>query len=186
MQVKGTAFISRRDETIKKFGQDAWDKFIEDVSKKIPFFSNSILTTTLIPLSDFLKLQDEFLKTFHNGNEKAFWEMGEASAQFSLTEGPYKPYLSSGNINEFITSKLPLVFKAYYVDCGKFEATIEGNKCTLKGVEIPVPHIYFEYTVVGYFKRATELIGAKLSQLKKVKSIVEGDQTTFIYEATLG
>lgn len=186
MFVKGTAYTGRKDVLIKKFGQDAWDNFIEKEKAKMPFFSNSILTTTLIPLKDFLELQDDIVKTFFSGNEKIFWEMGEASAQYSLTEGPYKPYLSSGNVELFLTTKLPLVFKAYYVDCGQFEARMEGNKCYIKGIGLPIGHIYFEYTVVGYFKKAVELIGKKVLDLKPVKSITQGDKSYFEYVATIG
>ncbi|MGE5329537.1 MAG: hypothetical protein ACM3KR_08525 [Deltaproteobacteria bacterium] len=185
MQVKGIAFIARRDGLIKKYGQETWDKFIAKVAQKIPYFSGSILSTTLIPLDDFLKLQDEIVREFYNGNINVFWEMGAQSAQFSLTEGPYKPYLASGNVADFVSTKLPLVFKAYYIDCGRFEAKVEGNKCIIKGLDLPAAHLYFEYTVVGYFRRAVELVGAKVLQLNKIKSITSGDKT-FEYEAVLG
>ncbi|GAK51228.1 hypothetical protein U14_02471 [Candidatus Moduliflexus flocculans] len=64
MDVKGVAFIGRRRDVIDMVGELKWEKFMEGLIRKIPFFSSPILATTLILVKFYLTFHEELLKEF--------------------------------------------------------------------------------------------------------------------------
>jgi hypothetical protein len=53
----------------------------------------------------------------------------------------------------------PAIWKSYF-DAGRLEAKHEANAADIRILDVPVPHVYFEYTVLGYFRKGLALTGA--------------------------
>lgn len=183
MEVKGAAFVGRKDAIIKKFGEDAWTKFIKSVAEKEPFFANSVLSNTLIPAEKFLFFQDEVVKTFYNNDQKANWISGEQAAEYSLVNGPYKIYLQTKDLKMFVEERLPAVMKMYYTE-GQMEGKVNGKVVDVIITGVPIQHVYFEYTIMGYAKRAIELLGAKIVNTKVLKGAGMGTKDSH-YQFTI-
>lgn len=107
MEIKGTAFEARMDMIIKIFGEEKWRLFIVRLSEQEPFWEQQIFASTLIPDHIFLVFQDELVKEFFGGDPQTFWEFGVKSAEWSLTEGPYKVFLETKDMVTFVGSVLP-------------------------------------------------------------------------------
>lgn len=180
MKIKGTAFITRKKFIINNFGERKWNSFIAKVREKEPYFNNTILTINHIPAEKFLFFQEQFVKEFYNNNENVYWTLGEESANWALTEGPYAPYLNSRDLNHFVVNKLPLIWKSYFTE-GELKGKIKGDKVIIKIKGITVKHIYFEKLIMGYVKRSLELFLNKNVTYKKIKGIFDKGKEV-IYE----
>ena len=159
--IKGTAFLSKQRQVIADFGEKRWGRFVEELAAKEPFFGQPILASTLIPWRPFLFFQDEMLAEFFSGDEKAYWIIGARSAEWALLEGPYKHFLVGREMSAYVDA-IPRMSRGYFT-FGDYAADLVGNvvRCAAKG--LPVWHAYFEFMVMGFHKRAFELLGARVA-----------------------
>lgn len=175
MHIKGTAFVAREQEMIKQVGKPRWDEFVKQVAQKEPYFKNRVVTTTLVPLKPFLMFQDELVKTFFKGDPKAYWRLGEASAEWTLTAGPYQLFLRNRDFNSFIHQVPSRLWESFY-DGGQVEVVLSDNLVNLQILGLPFWHIHFEYVIMGYVKKALELFGLKNVEAHPLKGVSQGDQ----------
>lgn len=154
MKVKGTSFLARKRMITERFGEAAWTAFVERLARTEPVFAQPIVATTLIPVEPYAKMQDLMLATFYNNQSRAYWDMGVASAQWSLTVGPYKGYLGVGDLHGFVKS-FSNIWSAYYTE-GAVTATLD-DKIVHARLRTPFWHIAFELSSMGYFQQALEM-----------------------------
>jgi hypothetical protein len=176
MEVKGSFFAGRKALITHQFGEERWAQFIEALSEKEPIFRDPILVTTLVPVEAYLTFQDTLIREFFRGDEEAYWTIGEKSAEWALTEGPYKSHRSNApSIEKFILQSLPLLWSAYYTK-GRIEVELITNVVNLRIFALPVRHISFEYTVLGFVKKALQMLGLRAVTLKRLQGISAGDR----------
>jgi hypothetical protein len=181
MQIKGVAFLGRKDGIVKQFGADQWESFFKKVIENLPFFENNIIATTLIPVDDFLSFNDMVLAEFFRGDKQVYWELGEKSAQWALTEGPYQPILKEGSVETFITKGLPTLWDLYYTE-GGIITDIRDEIIEIKIVGIPYYHEYFEFLTMGFIAQGLKLLGAgEKLKIEKVESPTRG-HTDILYK----
>jgi hypothetical protein len=172
--VKGTAFLARKNQIFKTRGEDPWNRFIEGLAQRRPFFNRPILQTTNIPVDDFLDFQESMVAEFFRGEDRAYWEIGAAAAQWALTEGPYKQFIESRDVKSFALV-FPALWRNYFTvsDCDiKFEAG-PPQAVTVHARGLPRWHPYFEYLVMGYFKKSLEMLGARSVDVQALASGVK-------------
>ena len=172
MKIKGTAFITRKNFIISNFGENKWNKFIDKIREEEPYFNDTILTINLMPSEKFLFFQEEFVKEFYNNNDDIYWDLGNESAKWALSEGPYAPYLHSKDIEHFVKNKIPLIWKAYFTE-GKLTGKIKDNKVIIEIKGITVKHIYFERLIMGYVNKSLEMFLNKKIENRKIKGIFD-------------
>jgi hypothetical protein len=175
MEAKGVAFISRKKMIENQFGAEKWNNFIGKIALKKSYFKRNIMSTDLIPIEDFLYFTDEALKEFFNNDSKIYWMMGEKSAEYSLLEGPYKIFIKSKDIKSIVLNSFPMLWTTFYTK-GRLESSMNNNIVDLKLVDLPISHDYFELVIMGYAKKALELVGAKNISYQAIKSIKNGDK----------
>lgn len=176
MEVKGTFFAGRKAFITQQFGEPRWSQFIESLSEQEPLFRDPILVTTRVPVSAYLTFQEALLREFFDGDEEAYWTIGEKSAEWALTEGPYKSFRNNPqSVERFVMQSLPLLWSAYYTK-GRVEVELVTNVIQFRIYCLPVPHISFEYTVVGWVKKALQMIGLRAVTLKRIQGISCGDR----------
>lgn len=158
MFAKGMFFVGRRAMIIERFGEQAWEDFVRVLAAEDPTFARPILATTMVPVESYVRFQDRLVERFFGGDPKALWLIGEKSAEWSLTDGPYKHLKNNPkSLPEFVT-KLPLIWSAYFTE-GRLEAKmVDANTVEIELLELPVAHVSFENAVMGYGKRAIELV----------------------------
>jgi hypothetical protein len=179
MNMKGTAFLARKKMIIEKFGQPAWDAFLRGIAAEAPAFAAPVIASTTVPIEQFLVFQEALVNTFFKGNTRAYWDMGAASAQWSLTEGPYRAVLDRRDFKELVTT-LPGLWSNYY-DEGKLAATLEDGIVHVRFTEIPVWHVSFELMVMGYFQRAFELFSKRKVAVKRVSGGAPGVEVHYMF-----
>lgn len=178
MNVKGTAIVTAKVAISVAFGEERWNEFMKKLAAKDNFFSNMIMSVTLVPAEKHLFFLDEMLKEFFNDDKNQYLLFGRVAAKFALSPGgPYHSYLLTKDIKQFVEVGMPKLWSTYY-DGGKFTAKLENNIVHLKISDIPIKHIYFEYMVMGYFKQALKVFGKENIE-KRVKSIANGDNDIY-------
>lgn len=178
MNIKGTAYVSGKLSLIENFGQERWNSFLAGLAAKEDYYSNMIMTITLIPLEKFVVFLDEIIREFFNNDNTAYWLFGMTSAKFALSEsGPYHSYLLTRDIKQFVEAVMPELWETYF-DGGKLEAQLESNTIHIKITGLPMNHVYFEYLIMGYCQQALKVFGEK-AEVKKIKGFSSGDQDIY-------
>jgi hypothetical protein len=159
MKVKGTAFQARKDTVIKTFGEARWKAFFSQLAAREVFWNQHVFASTLIPDDVFLDFQDALVREFYAGDTQAIWVFGAESAEWSLTEGPYRHFLNTRDLSDFVTSVIPSLWRAYYTD-GRIEAKLVEKSAHVRVKGISTPHLHYELAVMGYIEKAIELIAS--------------------------
>jgi len=161
MNIKGTAFVTRKDTIIKAFGDARWNAFIAKLAEKDKYFSQTIMNITLIPLDKFIIFLDDVLKEFFNNDSNHYWKLGEKSADFALAPGgPYHSYLLTKDIKQLVEAGMPKIWSTYF-DGGTFSSKYENNVVHIMISNLPTKHIYFEFLIMGYVRQALAIFGKK-------------------------
>jgi hypothetical protein len=119
-----------------------------------------LVAGSLVPLSDFLALHDEIVKRFYQGNQRAYMQLGEDSASWALTHGPYKSFVAGRDVGAFVQA-FPRLWDTYFVDTqSSCRVEQQADVVEMQVFDLPQWHPYFEYFLVGYLKGALELLSS--------------------------
>ena len=178
MNVKGIVFITGKTAIITVFGEERWNSFMVKLAEKDNFFSKMIMSVTPIPVEKFILFLDEMCTEFFNNDRMTYLTFGKQAAQFALSpEGPYKSYLLTKDIKQYVEVVLPKLWSTYF-DEGTPTTLFENNVAHLKVTGLQIKHLYFEYLIMGFFQKALKMFGKK-SVAKKVRSISSGDNDIY-------
>lgn len=170
MKAKNTTMLARRQAIIDEFGIAAWDGFTRDMARRYPVLAEPLVATSALPIDTFLAINDELLKHFYKGNTKIYSDLGRASAEWALLEGPYKAYAQQG-LEAFVRA-IPRIWTTYYIETNSRLSAELDDKRTLhaKILDLGMWHPYFEYLVVGYIQRALEIVANRTVPTQAIKS----------------
>ncbi|MCA9592021.1 MAG: hypothetical protein KC776_01885 [Myxococcales bacterium] len=184
MRVKGTAYHARLNLLRSKWGEEKVAAFLKGFHERHPSFPRKVLATTWMPADEFLKLNDAIVDEVYDGDDESLWELGEASAAWTLKDGPYKNLLETRDTRRF--ANLAKVMYANFFDTGSARSDYQPERVDLwiEGIPDGLQHLYFEYSVVGYFRRGLELLGETVRS-ECVEGFSKGDPRVF-YKLHLG
>jgi hypothetical protein len=166
MLIKGTAVIGRKKALAKAFGEERLKAFLDGQD---PCFQN-VLPSTWFEIDKFLALQDAIVAHFFDGNEQTLFKYGEESANWALREGPYSTFAASKNVRRFAEEVIPLVWSAYY---SEGEARVQVKENYWIG-HLPRMHVHFELVVMGWMKKALEIVSKRPVIAKKIQGAEPG------------
>ena len=179
MDVKGSFFVGRKAFIVEQFGEERWARFIERMARIEPIFGEPIVVTTLVPGHAYLAFNQELIKEFWNGKDEAYWTIGEKSADWALTEGPYKNFRNNPHsVRKFVEQFFPRIYTAYFTE-GRLEALLSGNEAFIWLADLPIQHVSIEYAILGWAKRALELVGVKKVVMQRIRGISAGDRDIY-------
>jgi hypothetical protein len=136
------------------------------------------MSITLIPVEKLIIIFDEMCKEFFNNDYNQYLMFGKVGAKFALSsEGPYKSYMLTKDIKQFVEFVLPKIWSTYF-DGGITTARIENNIVHIKITGLQIKHLYFEKLLMGYFQQALKIFGKK-TVAKQVRSILSGDDDIY-------
>jgi hypothetical protein len=182
MNVKGTFYVITKTAMTAGFGEERWNSFMAGLAEKDKYFKNVIMSITLIPVEQLIILFDEMCKEFFNNDRMQYSMFGKVGAKYALSpEGPYKSYMLTKDIKQFVESVLPKLWSTYF-DGGITTARLENNVAHLKITGLQIKNIYFEHLVMGYFQQALKIFGKK-SVAKRVRSLASGDDDIYFQYA---
>jgi hypothetical protein len=182
MRIKGTALLARKRVIENAFGEGAWRTLVDDMRDAYPSLGQPLTAASLYPVQDFLAIHDEIIRRFYGGDDEAYFMLGEQSAEWALTEGPYKTFMKRKDIASFVES-FPSLWAAYFHGTASTgTATMIGGTIVLQAHNLPVWHPYFEYLIAGYMKKGLELLGAKVTSRRVEGGPNAGKGFTYEFE----
>jgi hypothetical protein len=97
------------------FGDERWNSFMTRLAEKDKYFKNVIMSITLIPVEKLIVIFDEMCKEFYNSDYSQYSMFGKVGARVALSpEGPYKSYLLSKDLKQFVDFVLPKLWSTYF------------------------------------------------------------------------
>jgi hypothetical protein len=172
MTVKGTAFLARMRTLADRVNNAGIDALIKELAKEHSVFAQPVLASTLIPVKAWIAFNDAAIERFYGGVLKTYWRFGEESAEFALS-GPYKNLVQNRDVEAYAQT-VSTAWKVYYSH-GRAEGVWKGDVFQYSIEELPVHHVYFEYTACGWVKRGLELIGVQVLRSRAVQAYSLGD-----------
>src|SRR5689334_14152607 len=76
MDVKGTAFLARKMMLLEEIGEERYAEFLSEVAQKEPFFNQTIVATTLIPIRIFVAFNEALIAKFYGGDQTTYVRFG--------------------------------------------------------------------------------------------------------------
>jgi hypothetical protein len=181
MHVKGVAFVSRRMEILKLFGEEKWEQFVETLKEKNPYFE-AIYPTSRIPLDYFLFFQDEILRIFFADDQQWYWELGKRSALWAFTQGPFKSTKEDKNLERFLSYGPKSIWSSYY-NFGTIKSWLDDRHVVHAQILVlPLMHPHFELSTMGFFQGALSVLADKEPVPSKQKAPEEGSSVYYIFE----
>jgi hypothetical protein len=185
MEVKGTAFLARRAMLSQEIGELRTLALVDAFTQAHPGFPRAVVATTSIPIELFIAFNEMLVRDVYGGDDKSYWRFGERSADWALTAGPYKHLRATKSLAQFAETGR-LLYQNYFSE-GRAETSIKDKTVDLRLIGIPAAHrhVYFEYAIVGYFKRGLELVGAREVTSQRLRGFSRNDAEVH-YRYTLG
>ncbi len=176
MQVKGTAYLARKTMLERDKGVERVEALIRRFIADHPGFPNPVLATSLLPIREFMELNNRFVDELYDGDTMSYWTFGRGSAEWALTEGPYRRIREQKSLDEFVGSA-PLLYRNYFTEGGaRAQRDPDGTvQLWIEGIPAEFHHVYFEYAIVGYFERGLEMVSGKPVRHTRVAGFSAGN-----------
>lgn len=173
VQIKGSAIKETIAQIKHRSGEAALQKILgllDEETRKI--FEGEIFSSTWYPLDLFTRFLEIEIKVLANGNEEMVTRGSEAVIERQL-RGIYKAFVKLGS-PEFVIKRIAAVHATYFQGV-PIEVTLEGdNRALVKYTGFEKQHRIIGFAIVGFFKKALEISGAKDVALHFSTPIEEG------------
>jgi hypothetical protein len=172
MHVRGVAYLAREGLMQQEFGAERWSTLIDSLKPRLPFLGAKVLPVSRIPVGEFLALNDAIVRTFYKGNDEIYWRFGEQSGEYALTN-QLKGLFQKNEARKFLQFT-PQIWKSYF-DGGELTCELAPQHIDIRIVGVPVKHVYFEYSVIGFARGGLALLGAPKPTPSRLKGFSAGD-----------
>ncbi len=174
IEIKGSVINDSINAVKLRSGEETFKKILDSLNadtRKI-FESEIIFHTNWYPLEAFLQYLEADLKLTANGNENELIERSEQLIEKQL-KGIYKVFVKLGS-PEFIINRVSLS-QMHYLKGLTIESNMLGpEKARVKYTGFEKQHRLIGFSIIGYYKKALEISGAKNIQIKYITTIEEG------------
>jgi hypothetical protein len=184
MEVKGVAFLARQAMAEETYGAEAWRAFLQRFAEREPVFARPVMPVTRLPVPAFLALHEALVDTFHGGDPQAYWRFGEAAGVHALRHGRMKGLFERGEFQRFLQF-MPSSWRGYFTDGQLDVKPAEGGGTEVHIHGVPHPHLYFEYSIMGFVRAGLLELGAGRVELEPLAGYSRGDAEVR-YRVTLG
>ncbi|MCU0305162.1 MAG: DUF2378 family protein [Thermoanaerobaculales bacterium] len=158
-KIKGSVLKSRLEFVHKEFGEEGLSKVMASLSEADQKILSRLVAVAWVDFEVGRRLDDAIVKALGGGSTRFFERLGEASAEVNLGT-LHAAFLAPGNPQAFL-AKAPQIYRLYY-DVGRREYKQTGER---EGVLVTHDAETFSktdcLTVIGWYRRALEMCGAK-------------------------
>jgi hypothetical protein len=174
--VKGAPLLSCERYLGEHFGPEAWRRLLAELTpQERSELSPAVLATSRYPFALFLKVIRVAKQLFGGQEPRLHDKMGRASADYGLTT-VYKIFFKVGS-PQFIISKAPKVWKAYYNSGDLRSLVSEPGHAVMELAGFEEPALELCERLTGWFTRTLELAGAAEPKLVHTECVHRGAGT---------
>ncbi len=172
-QIKGTAVLDTVQQVQKRAGDPAYQKVVgllDDETRKI--FQNQISPSSWYSLDSFTHFLEVEIKELAGGDEEVLLRGTEKVVEHQL-RGIYKVFVKLGS-PEFVLKRLAAVHATYFLGV-RIDVEMRGPASAIvryRGFE--KQHRILSNVIIGFFRKALEISGAKNVQADFTTPIAAG------------
>jgi uncharacterized protein (TIGR02265 family) len=173
IQVKGSILRSRLSMVEDLGGAEARERVLRRLTQEEQSSLRTVIATSWCPFELGQKLDQAIVDELGGGQASFFEKLGEASADKNLST-VHKGFLVVGNPHRFL-ERTPTIY-SYYYDQGRREYERVGDREALLTTHDAETYSAPDCaTVVGWYRRALEMCGAKDPQVVEEACRARGD-----------
>src|SRR5216683_2868778 len=173
VQIKGSAIKETIEQIKRRSGEDAFQKILgllDEETRKI--FEGEIFSSTWYPLDAFTRFLEVEIKVLADGNEEMVTRGSEAVIERQL-RGIYKAFVKLGS-PEFVIKRIAAVHATYFKGV-PIEVQLQAHaKATVRYTGFEKQHRIMGFAIIGFFKKALEISGARDVVIHFATPIEEG------------
>jgi hypothetical protein len=173
VQIKGSAIQETINQIQRRFGDDAFKKILsllDDESRKV--FEGEIFASTWYPLDAFTRFLEVEIRVLADGNEEMVTRGSEAVIERQL-RGIYKAFVKLGS-PEFVIKRIAAVHATYFQGVPIEVQMPARGKAIVRYTGFEKQHRIMGFAIIGFFKKALEISGARDVTIHFVTPIEEG------------
>lgn len=174
IEIKGSVINDSVNAVKSRSGEEMYKKILEQLNPDTRrIFETSIISHThWYPLDAFLLYLEADLKLTAKGDENELIKRSEELIEKQL-RGIYKVFVKFGS-PEFIINRVSLSQQHYLKGLIIESDLIEPEKARVKYTGFEKQHRLIGFSIIGYYKKALEMSGAKNVKIKYITAIEEG------------
>jgi hypothetical protein len=166
VEIKGAVILDSFHAVKTRSGEEIYNgiiRLLDEQTRKL-FKKNIIIASGWYPLDAFLQFVKFDIKLTANGNENELISRSEAIIEDQL-KGIFKAFVKLGS-PEFVLKRIAIVHKTYFRGVS-IDIRMEGsNKAIIKYTGFEKQHRLIGLTIIGFYKKAMEISGAKNVEAK--------------------
>ena len=175
VQIKGSAIKETIEQIKKRAGEEAFQKILgllDPETRKV--CESEVFASTWYSLDIFTRFLEIEIRVFADGNEEMVTRGSEAIIERQL-RGIYKAFVKLGS-PEFVIKRIAAVHATYFQGV-PIEVQLQGSgKALVKYTGFEKQHRIMGFAIIGFFKKALEISGAKDVVLHFTTPIDEGKE----------
>src|SRR5580692_5940419 len=160
VQIKGSAIKETIEQIKSRAGEAAFQKILgllDEETRKI--CAAEIFSSTWYPLDLFTRFLEIEIRVLANGHEEMVTRGSEAVIERQL-RGIYKAFVKLGS-PEFVIKRIAAVHATYFQGV-PIDVQLQGHgKAMIKYTGFERQHRIMGFAIIGFFKKALEISGAK-------------------------
>jgi uncharacterized protein (TIGR02265 family) len=158
-KVKGSVLKSRLSFVREQFGEEGLQRVLESLDPEDQTALNRLVPVAWLPFEIGKRLDDAIVRVLGGGRPEFFERLGAASADENLST-LHSAFLSPGDPQAFL-AKAPQIYRMYYQTGRREYEQIGETEGVLTTYDAETFSKADCLTVIGWYKRALELCGAK-------------------------
>jgi hypothetical protein len=160
VQIKGSAIKETIEQIKSRAGEDAFQKILGELDNETrKVCETAIFSSSWYSLDLFTRFLEVEIRVLAGGNEEMVTRGSEAVIERQL-RGIYKAFVKLGS-PEFVIKRIAAVHATYFQGV-PIEVQFQGDKRALvKYTGFEKQHRIMGFAIVGFFKKALEISGAK-------------------------
>jgi hypothetical protein len=160
VQIKGSAIKETINQIKSRAGEEALKKIfglLDDETRKV--CEGEVFSSTWYPLDLFARFLEIEIRVLADGNEEMVTRGSEAVIERQL-RGIYKAFVKLGS-PEFVIKRIAAVHATYFQGV-PIEVHLQGRgHAVVKYTGFEKQHRIMGFAIIGFFKKALEISGAK-------------------------
>jgi len=160
VQIKGSAIKETINQIKNRAGEEALKKIfglLDDETRKM--CEGEVFSSTWYPLDLFTRFLEIEIRVLGDGNEEMVTRGSEAVIERQL-RGIYKAFVKFGS-PEFVIKRIAAVHATYFQGV-PIEVRLQGTgTAVVKYTGFEKQHRIMGFAIIGFFKKALEISGAK-------------------------
>jgi hypothetical protein len=172
-QIKGTAILDSLAAIRARSGEEELKSIVGglgDDAKRL--FERPVYPATWYPLDLFVEFLEADVNQTAGGNREVLITRSEKVIEKQL-HGIYKMFVKLGS-PEFIIKRIAVVHSTYFQGVKILTEFQETKRATIKYFGFAKNQQIMEYAIIGFYRKALEISGAKDVQARFTQSIANG------------